>query len=156
MIHAYAFKADPAPLGEAGGLKTRLWYDADGARLKRAEMMKSGQLRAGDTLLILSIHNLAGSPQAYQRWRDDMATLGVTLRIVETDKPPKPVGRPKVYTPTARQARLHWATWIDGHRSEKDRLADVAGDYGAAVTRQTLNGRYGNPSNPGPAPDREG
>ncbi len=153
MIHAYAFKANADPLSEA----EQLWYDADGERLKRAEMMKSGQLRAGDTLLILSIHNLAGSHHAYQRWRDDMAKIGVTLRIVKTDRPPpRPVGRPKIYTPTARQARQDWATWIDGHRSEKDRLADIEARNGAPVTRQTLNGRYGNPSKPGPAPTEEG
>jgi len=151
MIHAYAFKANPDPLSEA----ERLWYDSDRLRTRRAEMMKSGSLRSGDTLLILSIHNLAGSPRAYQRWRDDIAAQGVEIRVVESDDPPRPVGRPKVYDPTPPQAREHWATWIDGHRTEKDRLAAIEADYGAPVTRQTLNGRYGNPTRPGPAPDRE-
>ena len=151
MIHSYAYRADPAPLGDA----ERRWYDSDSARPARVEMMKSGSLRRGDTLLVLGLHNLAGSPRSYQRWRDDIAALGVEIRVVENDDPPRQVGRPKVYDPTPPQAREHWATWTDGHRTEKDRLAIIAASYGAAVTRQTLNGRFGNPSNPKPAPDRE-
>lgn len=147
MLHAYAYKADPAPLQEAGA--ERLWYDADGKRLQRADLMKSGALRKGDTLLVLSIHNLAGSPRTYERWQADLAERGVTLRVVENDNPPRPVGRPRKYEPSPED----WAIWVDGHRSEKDRLAAIEARHGSPVTRQTLNGRYGNPSNPKQRPD---
>ena len=146
MKHGYAYKANPAPLYEAGA--ERMWYDADGKRLERAKMMEVGQLRRGDTLLLLSLHNLAGSPPAYDRWRDDLTARGVILQMVANDAPPRPVGRPVGYQPN----RHDWAIWVDGHRSEKDRLAAIGG----GVTRQTLNGRYGNPTNPKPAPTTEG
>jgi len=144
MLHAYAYKADPALLRDAGA--ERLWYDADGKRLERAKMMEVGQLREGDTLLLLSLHNLAGSPPAYDRWRGDLTARGITLQMVANDAPPRPVGRPRAYQSSHRD----WAIWTDGHRSEKDRLEAIGG-----VTRQTLNGRYGNPTNPKPAPSEE-
>ncbi len=156
MIHAYAYNADDTPLREAGAEK--IWYDPKGIRDARVRMLTAGALRDGDTLLLLSLYNLAGSPTAFDRWRKEMQALsdrGITPRIVETDSPPRPVGRPKVYDPSAAQMRKHWAIWTDGHPLGKDRLAAIEADYGAAVTRQTLNGRYGNPTRPKPAPTEE-
>ena len=57
------------------------------------------------------------------------------------------------YNPDPPAARRHHAVWINGDRSEIDRLATIAADNGSLVTRQTLNGRYGNPTRPKPAPE---
>ena len=65
----------------------------------------------------------------------------------------KPTKARSKYDPDPPGARCDHAVWIDGDRSEVDRLAAIAARNGSPVSRQLLNGRYGNPSNPKPAPD---
>ncbi len=146
MKHSYAYRTDPTLLIEAGS--ERLWFDGLSDRLNRAAMMTSKTLREGDTILILSIHNFAGSPGAYNRWRENVKGIGVKLEVVVKVAPLRPVGRPRVYDPTPERALEHWAIWIDGYRTEKDRQKAIADSHGVYITRQTLNARYGNPSNP--------
>lgn len=151
MIHAYGYRRDPEALRKAGA--ETVWLDIEAGRHQRAEMMRSGALRQGDTLLLFKLRDLGGSPVADAKWRAMVEAKGVTIRVVELTAPPKVIGRPRKYAPDAAAARRHHATWTDGTKSERARLAEIAADYGSPVTRQTLNGRYGNPSNPKQRPE---
>lgn len=151
MIHAYGYRRDPEELRQAGA--ATVWCDLEPGRYQRAAMMQNGALREGDTLLLFKLRDLGGSPVADEKWRERIEAKGVTIQIVDAPTSPKVIGRPRKYAPDSAGARRHWAVWTDGTRSEVDRLADIAADYGAPVTRQTLNGRYGNPSNPKQRPD---
>jgi len=154
MIHGYSHGIDPEPLRKAGA--TEIWYDPEGRRDKRNNMAAPGAMRDGDKLLIFSLHNLTGSPKTYDRWREDLAAIPVVVEVVQDDTPKRPRGRPrKKYTPIVAEAQQDHAIWTDRVPSEKERLAAIAKRYGAPVTRQTLNGRYGNPTNPKPAPTEE-
>ncbi len=80
--------------------------------------------------------------------RENVAGIGVKLEVVVKEAPLRPIGRPRVYDPAPQLALEHWAIWIDGYRTEKDRQQAIADSHGVYITRQTLNARYGNPSNP--------
>lgn len=151
MIHAYGYRRDPAALRKTGA--ETIWLDLEPGRYQRAEMMKPGALRQGDILRLFKLRDLGGAPVADRVWRERVEARGVTIEIVETVEPPQVIGRPRKYDPDPAAARRHHAIWTNGERSERDRLAAVAADYGSPVTRQTLNGRYGNPSNPKQKPD---
>lgn len=148
MKHGYAFRIDPEPLREEGA--SQVWYDADKLRENRAAMMAPGAMRQGDELIIYSMHNLAGSPRAFRRWEDSLRAKGIGLRLVGATMPIRKPGRPRKYDPTPAQRRRHHAIWTDGNRTEADRLIAISEDYGERVTRQTMFGRYGGPSNPKP------
>lgn len=151
MMVGYGYRRDPEELRKAGA--ERVWVDFTPGRYERADMMRDGGLRPGDTLILFSLRDLGGSPVADRKWEARIAERGASIKIVRPLVEPKRVGAPRKYDPDAASARRHYAIWIDGTRSERDRLAAIAADYGAPVTRQTLNGRYGNPSNPKQAPE---
>jgi len=151
MIHGYGYRRDPDELRKAGA--ATVWVDLDPGRYQRAAMMRPGALREGDLLLMFKLRDLGGSPVADEKWREMVEARGVTIKLVDLPSGAKQIGRPRRYDPDDAAKRRHWAIWTDGTRSEKDRLAAIAADNGSAVTRQTLNGRYGNPSNPKPMPD---
>lgn len=153
MIHAYGFRRIPDELRAAGA--EVVWNDLDRNRYQRASMMRDGALREGDTLIMWYLRDLGGSPVADQKWKAMVEARGVTIEIVDPPDnfTPKVLGRPRKYDPDQAAERLHYSIWTDGTRSEKDRLAAIAAHHGSPVTRQTLNGRYGNPSNPKPMPD---
>lgn len=154
MIHGYGYRRDPDDLRKAGA--ETVWCDMEPGRYQRAAMMRNGAMRPGDTLILFKLRDLGGSPVADERWRNMIAERGVTIRLVDMPAgAPKTIGRPRKYDPDEAGKRRHWAIWTDGTRAEVDRLAAIAADYGSPVTRQTLNGRYGNPSNPKPVPARE-
>jgi hypothetical protein len=154
-IHAYGYRKIADELRACGA--EMVWIDTDRNRFQRASMMRAGALRAGDTLLLFYLRDLGGSPPADQKWKAMIEDLGVTIKIVDPPEGFAPVvlGRPRKYAPDAGGARLHHSIWTDGIRSEVDRLAAISAHYGSPVTRQVLNGRYGNPSNPKPAPTEE-
>ncbi len=150
MIAGYGYKRDPEDLRAAGA--EQVWVDLSKGRYERASMMKGGGLRKDDTLILFSLRDLSGSHQANDRWLARMRDMGVTIKLVDPPASAKKIGRPKKYDPDLPGARCDHAVWIDGDRSEVDRLAAIAARNGSPVTRQTLNGRYGNPSNPKPVP----
>ncbi len=151
MIAGYGYKRDPADLRAAGA--EQVWVDLSKGRYERAAMMKGGILRKDDTLILFSLRDLSGSHQADDRWRARMEGLGVTIKLVAAPVSAKKIGRPKKYDPDPAGARCDHAVWIDGDRSEVDRTATISARYGSPVTRQVLNGRYGNPTRPKPAPE---
>lgn len=152
-IHAYGYRRIPDELRAAGA--EVVWNDIDRNRFRRASMMREGALRKGDTLILWYLRDLGGSPVADQKWKAMVEERGVTIEIVD---PPDSyltvkLGRKRKYDPDAWGARLHHSIWTDGIRSDQDRLGAISEHYGSPVTRQVLNGRYGNPSNPKPAPE---
>lgn len=151
MMHAYGYRRNPEDL-RATGAET-IWCDLEPGRYQRAAMMGAGALRPGDTLILFKLRDLGGSPVADEKWREKIESKGVTIRLIDPPASSKPIGRPRKYSPDSAAARRHWAVWTNGDRSEVDRLTEIAADNGSPVTRQTLNGRYGNPSNPKPAPN---
>ncbi len=150
MIAGYGWKRDPADLRAAGA--EQVWVDLSKGRYERAAMMRGGILRKDDTLILFSLRDLSGSHQADDRWLARMEGLGVTIKLVAAPVSAKKIGRPKKYDPDLPDARYHHSVWVDGDRSEVDRLATISAHHGSPVTRQTCNGRYGNPKNPKPAP----
>ena len=151
MIAGYGYKRDPEALRAAGA--EQVWVDLSKGRYERAAMMKGGILRKDDTLILFSLRDLTGSHQADDRWLARMHKMDVTIKLVDLPASAKKIGRPKKYDPDPPGARCDHAVWIDGDRSEVDRLAAITARYGSPVTRQVLNGRYGNPTNPNPAPE---
>lgn len=153
QVHAYAFglNRDPADLRAAGA--ETVWIDTDKFRHQREAMMRKGALRPGDTLLLFYLRDLGGSPKADEVWREKVEARGVTIKLVAPPAaPPKKRGPKKKYDPDLAAARRHHAIWTDGTKAEVERLALIASDNGAPVTRSTLNGRYGGPKRPKPAP----
>ncbi len=142
---------DPNDLRAAGA--EQVWVDLAAGRYQRAAMMQGGVLRKDDTLLLFYLRDLSGSPKTDDRWLARMRDIGVTIKLVDPPASTKKIGRPKKYDPDPPAARRHHAVWIDGDRSEVDRTATISADYGSPVTRQVLNGRYGNPTRPKPAPE---
>lgn len=151
MIHGYGYRRDRDDLRKAGA--ETVWCDLEPGRYQRAAMMRNGALRPGDTLILFKLRDLGGSPVADEKWREKVEARGVAIKFAAPPETARTIGRPRKYAPDAAGARRHHAVWTNGDRSEVDRLAEIAADYGAPVTRQTLNGRYGNPTNPKPAPE---
>lgn len=151
MMHGYGYRRDPEDLRLAGA--ETVWSDLDPGRYQRAAMMRQGALRQGDTLLLFKLRDLGGSPVADEKWREKIEARGVTVQIIDLPEWSKPIGRPRKYDTDSAGARQDWEIWTNGDRSEIDRLSAIAARYGSPVTRQTLNGRYGNPSNPKPRPE---
>lgn len=151
MIVGYGYKRDPEDLRKAGA--SQVWIDLTPGRYERADMMRGGGLREGDTLLLISLRDLGGSPVADERWQQMMAERGVTLQIIESDGAARKVGAPRKYDPDAPAARRHWSIWTNGTRSERDRLTAIAADYGSPVSRQSLFWHYGSPKSPKPQPE---
>ena len=153
MIHAYGYKRIPDELRACGA--ECIWIDHDRNRFQRASMMRDGALREGDTLLLFYLRDLGGSPPADRKWKAMIEAHGVTIKIIDPPDnfTPKKLGRPRKYDTDVGGARLHHSIWTDGTRSEVDRLAAISAHYGSPVTRQVLNGRYGNPTRPKQAPE---
>ena len=152
MIAGYGYRRDPADLRAAGA--EHVWVDLAPGRYERAAMMRSGNLRKNDILILFKFRDLSGSAKSDDRWLARIKDLGVTIKLVDLPASAKKIGRPRgKYNPDPPAARRHHAVWINGDRSEIDRLATIAADNGSVVSRQTLNGRYGNPTRPKPAPE---
>lgn len=142
MKIGYGFRRNAKDLEALGAEK--VWIDISRDRPERSDMFKLGGLREGDTLLLLSLRDLGGSPPADTRWKAEVEKMGVTIEIAQLDKPPARMGRPKVYKPTPDQFRRHRAIWLDplGGTYESKRK-QISADYGSELTRGILNGRFG-------------
>lgn len=146
MMLGYGYRRDADELRKAGA--EQVWVDFSPDRLERADLFRSGALRPGDTLVLFSLRDLGGSPKADPIWQRKVEERGASIKIV--DLPARKLGRPRRYDPTPDQVRRHRAIWLDGDNAERARLKAIAADYGSHVTRSTLHGRYGSPSNPKP------
>lgn len=154
MKIGYGYRRNAKDLERAGAEK--VFIDTSRDRPERSDMFKHGGIRAGDTLLLLSMRDLGGSPPADRHWQAQAAALGVTVEVVAQDKPPARIGRPKLYRPSPDQYRRHRAIWLDplGGTYEAKRK-QISADYGSELTRGILNGRFGWLGNEKPLADKE-
>lgn len=143
MRIGYGYRRREKDLREAGAEK--VYIDMDRLREHRADMMKAG-LREGDTLLLLSLRDLGGAPNADQAWRRKVEAAGVSIEIVE--KSAGRVGRPAEVKLTDEQTATVRRIWLDGDMTERARLQAIASAIGVEMTRSMLNGRFGWPSKP--------
>lgn len=142
MIIGYGYRRNAKDLERAGA--ERVFIDTSKDRPERTDMFKHGGLRKGDTLLLLSLRDLGGSPPADRHWQGQALAIGASIDVVKLDKPPARMGRPKEYSPTPEQYRRHRAIWLDpvgGTQESKRKL--ISADYGSELTRGILNGRFG-------------
>ena len=154
MKIGYGYRRNAKDLTRAGAEK--VFIDISRDRPERTDMFKHGGLREGDTLLLLSMRDLGGSPPADRHWQAQAAAMGVSIDVVVLDKPPARMGRPRHYKPTPDQYRRHRAIWLDplGGTQEAKRK-QISADYGSEVTRGILNGRFGWHGNEKPIKDME-
>ncbi len=143
MRVGYGFCRAEKSLQDAGA--EVVWLDTSKERTERAAMAQHG-LRAGDTLVLLSIRDLGGSAPADKLWRKRLEGIGVTLDVVL--KEVRPRGRPAQFRPAPELDIEIKAMWLDGMQAEKYRLRRCAEIYGCSVSKGQLFGRYGSPSNP--------
>ena len=147
MIIGYAYgRARTEAMLRAIGCE-RTFVDRDGKRRERAEMMNGCNLREGDTLRVLYFRDLGGSPVADRVWREKVEAMGV--KVEEVRPASRPVGPPRKFDPPADLVLRIRDIWLDGNRSERDRLQAVADAY-APTTRGVLNNRFGWPTRPKP------
>jgi len=146
MKIGYGYRKHTVDLQAAGA--ERVYIDTDSARPRRAEMMRRG-LRAGDTLVLLYLRDLGGSPVADTVWRGKVEALGVTIKIVRPVNV-RPVGRPRKFQPTPEEDAAIRAIWLDGLETEKRRLQRIADYKRQTVGKGALVWRYGTPTNPKP------
>lgn len=142
MIIGYGYRRNAKDLKRAGAEK--VFIDTSKDRPERTDMFKHGGIREGDTLLLLSLRDLGGSPPADRHWQSVVASMGVTIKTVTLDKPAARLGAPKKYSPTPDQYKRHRAIWLDpvGGTQESKRK-QISTDYGSELTRGILNGRFG-------------
>ena len=124
----------------------KLFIDTDRARPLRDHMIEAAGIRKGDTLVLLYLRHLGGSPVADRVWSERVEDMGVTIEVC----PPEPgeVGRPKDNgkLPGDKEPEAR-ALWL-GAGTEATRLARVASLVGHPVGKGLLVGRFGVPSNP--------
>ncbi|MDE4059752.1 hypothetical protein [Phaeobacter gallaeciensis] len=143
MRVGYGFRRDEKALRDAGA--EVVWLDTSKERTERAAMAQTG-LRAGDTLVLLSIRDLGGSAPADKQWRARLEAMGVSLEVVQAEVRPR--GRPAQFKPSPEQDAELRRMWLDGLQSEKYRLRRCGEIYGRAVSKGQLCGRYGTPTSP--------
>lgn len=151
VTFGYGFRRNPEDLKAVGAKDVRI--DTSKDRPMRSDLFKYS-LRKGDTVIVLAIRDLGGSPPADKRWLDQAKEMGVTVIEKRPEKKPARMGRPKKYEPTRMQFYQHRAVWLDplGGPYEAKRKA-ISADYGREVTRGMLNGRFGWIGNEKPIPD---
>ena len=147
MKVGYGYNRSEADLKSAGAEK--VYIDTKKTRDERARMFSGGMhIRKGDTLVLMSIRDLGGSPLADKQWRKRCEDMGISLEVVE--KPAvssgRPAHRPRKYQPNMRDREI----WLNGLFSEVSRLNTIEEHNGFRVSKGVLNRRYGNPSNPLP------
>ncbi len=104
MMVGYGFRRHEEDLRKAGA--KRMWIDVSRERPERADMMREGGLREGDTLILLAENDLGGSAPANAKWRAMIEERGVTIRVKEPPKRPRKFGgRPKKFAPDPEQDR---------------------------------------------------
>jgi hypothetical protein len=142
MKIGYGFRRSAADLKAVGAEK--VWIDTSRDRPERSDMFKHGGIREGDTLLLLSLRDLGGSPPADKRWKAQAEAMGVSLEVVTLGKPSARIGAPRKYDPTPDQYLRHRAIWLDplGGTYEAKRK-QISADYGSELSRGILNGRFG-------------
>lgn len=141
----YGYRRREAELRDLGA--EQVFIDLSRDRHARADMMTS--IREGDTLILIKLRDLGGSPVADRVWKERVEAAGATIEVRTPDKPQKPLGRPKGrFRPTPEQDRVVRSIWLDKTKSERQRLKDVATFMGYEVGKGTLAYRFGTPSNP--------
>jgi hypothetical protein len=150
MKVGYGYRRKSSDLTAIGAEK--VYVDVNRDRPYRADLVTLA-LRPGDTLLLLYLRDLGGSPVADRVWRERVEALGVTVEVVSLDKPPAVMGRPRKFRPSPEISRLVRGIWLDGSKAEEQRLALIRELTGHEVARGVLNHRYGWPSRP--KPDKE-
>lgn len=147
MRIGYGYKRREADLEAAGARK--VYIDITPQRTERNDLLAYG-LRAGDTLVLLSLRDLGGAPKADAAMKERIEALGVTIEVVPLPdgKEPGKIGRPKKYDPSPEQDEQIRKLWLCWHYTEAYKLRRVAEMYGAPVTRGVLFNRYGSMSKP--------
>lgn len=132
----------------------KVFIDTEKHRPFRDQIIEARGVRGGDTLALLFLRHLGGSPVADRVWREKVEALGVKIEI----HPPQAgdVGRPKDNgkLPPDKEAgaRLLWL----GGGTELTRLSRVAEHVGHAVGKGLLVGRFGTPTSPKLETPKEG
>lgn len=147
MKIGYGYRRTEKALRDAGA--ERVWIDLSKERTERADMVSAG-LRAGDTLVLLSIRDLGGSAKADAMWKENIEAMGVTVEVCEPvdEQEARPVGRPKKFDPTPEQDDQIRKLWLCWHYTEAYKVRRVAEIMGHEVKRGVLFHRYGSMSKP--------
>lgn len=100
----YGYRRTEADLRAAGA--EVVYIDVSKERTERADMLRDGGLREGDTLIVLSENDLGGNPRANAKWRGMIEAHGVTVDVRPPAKPPAKLGgRPRKFNPDPEQDR---------------------------------------------------
>lgn len=152
MKIGYAIDCDPKALREAGA--ERVWIDTrDSERAERADLFSTG-LRRGDVLLLLSRGHL-GHGREVPRFEAIAAEMGVTISIVEVEKPaPLKPGPAPDFAPDYAQERRIRHYW-HGPFKRSEAIRQAADIMGRPVTAASLNRHLGPRSKPRPWINRE-
>lgn len=153
MKIGYGYRRQEADLLAAGAEK--VYIDISPQRTERNDMFKYGlrewdKKSPQDTLILLSLRDLGGSPKADAMMKERIEAMGVIIEVVTLPggKEPGRIGRPKKYDPTPEQDAQIRKLWLCWHYTEAYKLRRAAEIYGAPVTRGVLFNRYGSMSKP--------
>lgn len=140
MKIGYGYRRTEKDLHEIGA--ERVWIDTSRERTECADMVKHG-LRGGDTLLLLSHNDLGGSSRAHARLRKVIEAMGVEIEIIEPDKPPAKMGRPRKFETTQDQDEAIAAIWYDEAYTEAYKVRRASEIMGREIKRHQLIYRFG-------------
>lgn len=134
------------------------YVDWNDTREERTEMLGPNGARKGEIIRVLATNDLGGSDKANKKI---LAIIKRREAVFDERRPPevpKKMGRPRKFDPTPDEAFAIWRLWTDQDDTgmpDKVRLQMCQGIYTGKreLTRELLNGRYGWPSKPKPAPE---
>lgn len=107
------------------------------SRRELIDLLDSGGLRDGDTLLMRAIGDL-GKGQESARMQRRVADIGATLEVVPSNDAPRVQGRPPRLSPTDDQKQHLCALWYSPAPVDHV-LGRAGGIMGAKVTRNQMN-----------------
>lgn len=137
MKYAYGYKVTAADLAYLGA--DRVIIDTDRKRKNRQDMIRL-KLRKGDTLALMYLRHLGGSPVADRVWREKVEAKGVTVEI--KTPPPKPKGRPHDYKKLPREYEMAVRAIWQGDGTEAVRLDTIREIVGHPVGKGLLDARF--------------
>lgn len=153
MKIGYGYRRKEADLIAAGADK--VYIDISPQRTERNDMLTHGLRKwdgksQKDTLVLLSLRDLGGSPKADAMMKERIEAMGIIIEVVPLPggKEPGRIGRPKKYDPTPEQDAQIRKLWLCWHYTEAYKLRRAAEIYGSEVGRGVLFNRYGSMENP--------